>query len=126
MRVNLARAGGCGVIDSAPSSGIKMDSMPDCPRCRSALVAKRTHLGFHHECAGCGGRSVALSIARRQFDAEVLKNLWLAVSGGIHPGIPIFDAETTQLPFSSDPACLLWQAGRSGRARKTGITSGVD
>lgn len=56
-----------------------MDSKPHCPRCRSALKAKRMRVGIHYECPACGGRSVALSIARRQFDAEVLKNLWLAV-----------------------------------------------
>jgi membrane associated rhomboid family serine protease/ribosomal protein L37AE/L43A len=56
-----------------------MDTKPHCPRCSRTLEAKRTRLGIHYECPGCGGRSVALSIARRQFDEDVLKNLWLAV-----------------------------------------------
>jgi membrane associated rhomboid family serine protease len=56
-----------------------MDSKPYCPRCRSDLRGKRTHVGIHYECPDCGGRSVALALARRQFDADVLKSLWLAV-----------------------------------------------
>lgn len=50
-----------------------------CPRCQRELKSRRTRLGFHFECPGCHGRSLVLSAARRQFDADLLRDLWMAV-----------------------------------------------
>ena len=72
-----------------------METQPHCPRCRSALRAKRTGVGIHYECSACGGRSVALSIARRKFDAGVLKNLWLSVKDAP----PVRDREALDCPY---------------------------
>ncbi|MFM7180561.1 MAG: rhomboid family intramembrane serine protease [Verrucomicrobiales bacterium] len=56
---------------------------------------KRTHLGIHYECPTCGGRSVALAMARRQFDADVMKNLWLAVK----EVAPVHSREAIDCPY---------------------------
>lgn len=59
--------------------------MPDCPKCRTALVRRRNDFGVFWNCNNCEGSAVSTSLLRKMIPAKAMNGLWQRARLGSYP-----------------------------------------
>lgn len=59
--------------------------MPDCPKCRIALVRRKNDFGVFWHCSTCEGSAVTMSLLRKVVERDAINGLWQRARMGSYP-----------------------------------------